>query len=307
MQTVMPDYYASFTCLKGGCRHNCCIGWEIDIDENTWQFYRRVPAPFGERLRRGISNSGEPHFLLDQHKRCPFLNGEGLCDIILTLGEDALCDICADHPRFRNELPDRVEIGLGLACEAAGQLILGRQQPMTLQGESDTDDEILLLRNRLLAVLQDRTLPLSERLSQLLACANATLPCTDMGRWADVLLELERLDENWTQLLMQLREKWQRLDLEAFGHLMAARQTEYEQFAVYLLYRHFANASTLEDAAPRAAFVAWGVTLLYYLGALRYSQQGTFDFEDQVELARLFSAELEYSDENLSILWDEYL
>ena len=30
---VYPDYYPEFRCSASACKHNCCIGWEIDIDE----------------------------------------------------------------------------------------------------------------------------------------------------------------------------------------------------------------------------------------------------------------------------------
>ena len=33
MLTVYPDYYKKFNCKKEKCRHNCCVGWEIDIDD----------------------------------------------------------------------------------------------------------------------------------------------------------------------------------------------------------------------------------------------------------------------------------
>jgi lysine-N-methylase len=121
-----------------------------------------------------------------------------------------------------------------------------------------------------------------------------------MGMWADALLALERLDDEWTQRLLDLKKRWQSLDLAAFERAMAARQTEYEQFAVYLLYRHFVTAETEKQQAARAVFVTFGVMLLYYLGAVHFEKMGAFTFDDQVELARLFSSEIEYSDENLA-------
>ncbi len=300
MNVVVPDYYADFACLQSACRHNCCIGWEIDIDDDTLDLYRGIPAPFDERLGRHISEDGAPHFVLDERERCPFLNEDNLCDIILTLGEDALCDICTEHPRFYNEWSDRTEVGLGLACEAAGHLVLGRSEPMVLIGEPSSDP-LLLLRDRLLAVLQDRTVPLAERLARLLAHCHAEAPSADMGVWATKLLALERLDEAWTGRLLDLQKRWECLDLAAFDRVIATRQTEYEQFAVYLLYRHF----TAENAADAcAAFVVLGVTLLYYLGAVQWEETGQFTLDDQVELARLFSSEIEYSDENMAFFLD---
>ena len=35
MKIFAPDYYRDFKCSAGNCKHSCCIGWEIDIDEDT--------------------------------------------------------------------------------------------------------------------------------------------------------------------------------------------------------------------------------------------------------------------------------
>ena len=32
---LQPDFYDRFRCRAAACRHSCCKGWEIDIDENT--------------------------------------------------------------------------------------------------------------------------------------------------------------------------------------------------------------------------------------------------------------------------------
>ena len=29
-----PDFYGKFKCTAEKCRHSCCIGWEIDIDDD---------------------------------------------------------------------------------------------------------------------------------------------------------------------------------------------------------------------------------------------------------------------------------
>ena len=84
MLNAYPDYYPQFSCIADRCRHNCCIGWEIDVDENTLASYHRIGGEMGERLRRSISEDGDaPHFLLGEHERCPFLNCKNLCDLIL--------------------------------------------------------------------------------------------------------------------------------------------------------------------------------------------------------------------------------
>ncbi len=132
MKIYAPDYYPAFHCIAGACMHTCCEGWEIDIDEESLKRYRAMRGPFGRRVRQCISTEDTPHFILGEKERCPLLNEDRLCDLILQRGEEALCQICRDHPRFRNFWSDREEVGLGLACEEAGRLILSARHPMRL-------------------------------------------------------------------------------------------------------------------------------------------------------------------------------
>ena len=304
IQEVYPSYYPSFACVGGTCRHNCCIGWEIDIDNEALRRYQQAEGDFADRLRQGISMEETPHFRLDGCQRCVFLNQHNLCSIILNMGEDALCEICAEHPRFRNHLPGRVEIGLGLCCEEAGRLILGRPEPMRLltQGTPETDDEVIALRDEVILLLQDRSRSIRERLArmkQLMGCPQAAPPLSSL---VELLLSLERLDEQWTHLLNRVLQPLHEESLAAFDAHMEHRMTEYEQLAVYLVYRHMANACSEQELAACAAFVAWGTELLYRMGAAQFAHTGSFTPDDQVELARLFSSELEYSEENMAIL-----
>ena len=135
MKIIAPDYYPEFKCAAGKCRHTCCCGWEIAVDDDSLEKYRDKSdiLPFVDR-------EGGAHFrLLGEEERCPFLNGSGLCSLILRYGEDILCQTCRDHPRFRSFWSDRIELGLGLVCEEAGRLILGREEKMKLISLSDPD------------------------------------------------------------------------------------------------------------------------------------------------------------------------
>ena len=301
MLYVFPDYYKEFKCISSECRHNCCIGWEIDIDPDTDEFYRSVDGELGECLKNSISRDGEPHFILGEGERCPFLRDDNLCRIICELGEDSLCSICADHPRFRCELPGRIETGLGLCCEAAGRLILGKKEKtyLTYSGEGESEDEIIELRDKVTELLQSRERSIDGRVSEMLSLCGSNMPEMSFKEWAEFLLSLERLDEEWTKYLLLLGNRGDEADTSAFDEYMADRQTEYEQLLVYLVYRHFANSPDYESAAARAAFAALGYELIHILGALIYEEKDEFTIEDQVELCRLFSSEIEYSDENL--------
>ncbi len=296
MRLIAPDYYPQFRCIADKCRHSCCIGWEIDIDPDTRESYRRVPGPFGQRLNAAIRDGAPAVFRLGPDERCPMLNNSGLCDLITELGEDALCQICADHPRFRNFFADRTEIGLGLCCEAAAMLVLSRKEPMRLIPLEDDGEEsvlpeeeagLLALREELFAILQDRTRPLSERLDALLDAADAFIP--DLN-WPAIYRSLERLDPAWDGILDTL--DLSRADLD--GPLSAA----YEQFAAYLLYRHLPGALEDGDLPGRAAFAVLGTRVLAALCADHPA------LKDCAEFARMYSAEIEYSEENIAALLD---
>lgn len=303
MQEIFPDYYPDFSCSAERCQHNCCIGWEIDIDEETLLTYQNIGGCLGRRLQENISLDDTPHFNLLKNDRCPFLNERNLCDLILELGEDHLCQICTDHPRFRNFLPDRVEIGVGLCCEEAGRLILGKKEPVKLLGSNSfTDDEIILLRDQVILILQDRSMPISARIEEMLHLCGAELPNKSLAEWSDFFMHLERLNEDWTELLELMQSS--EIGHAGFNAHMKDRQTEYEQLLVYLVYRHMANAIDEIDLASRAAFAALGYLIVYSLGAILWTKNQSFTFEDQVELARQFSSEIEYSEENTDAILD---
>ncbi len=295
--TVYPDYYPHFRCIAGACRHSCCIGWEIDIDPETLARYRSLTGPLGERLEACISRDEPPHFLLGEGERCPFLNSDGLCDLILAGGEGLLCQICDDHPRFYNDLPGRREAGLGLCCESAARLILERERPVTLiqEGEAqETDPEaeaLLELRARAIAIAQDRSMALPARMDKLLLLCGGCEP-GHPALWCDVLLELERLDEGWTAMLRRLEQAGPALPLPD------DRSAAWEQLLVYCLYRYLPAAWEDGDVGSKAGFAVLTVRLLQALRALHPDMPLT-------ELARMWSCEIEYSTVNADRLMEE--
>ncbi len=282
MKTVVPNYYKNFACIAGRCRHSCCVGWEIDIDPDTYEYYKAVPGEFGDRLRRGISHEDVPCFKLYEGERCVFLNDRGLCDIILNLGEDALCDICTDHPRFRNFFSDRTEMGLGLCCEEACRIILGWTDPVELldvedDGEDmpDTNEaEFFSERQRILGVLSDESVPFCRRLDILSAEYGIDEPKTDIPKF---YRSLERLDSEWDRVIDIMPETLPEVKNEKV----------WENLSLYLVYRHSGNY--LPEECVR--FAVHTVKLLCAVC-------GDGDFERICDTCRKWSSEIEYSEEN---------
>ena len=168
MQEVFPSYYHKFQCIADKCKNSCCIGWEIDIDEETMEIYKEIDGEMGDRIRKNICGN-PPHFVLKDN-RCPFLNEKGLCDIISCFGEDGLCDICYLHPRFQNEYDSFIETGLGICCEEAARIILSEKERVFIEKAdniSDEEKEFLAERNKNLSLLQNREKTIKERLELL--------------------------------------------------------------------------------------------------------------------------------------------
>lgn len=173
-----PSYIKDFHCTASACQDTCCAGWEIVLDEEAQKRYREVKGAFGKRLNQAIqTEDGEAYFALTKEKRCPFLNREGLCDIFLELGEEALCDICTEHPRFYNWIGDYTEKGLGLCCEEAERLLFAHKEPLEFvctegeAGEAISEDlkALLQIRQEAFGILQDRTLSFKERIAEFKA------------------------------------------------------------------------------------------------------------------------------------------
>ena len=162
---MKPWFYDEFQCIAASCSDNCCIGWEIDIDEKAMRRFRSVPGEFGERLRGAIHGGGQPTFALAAGDRCALLREDGLCELILHCGEDCLCDICALHPRFFNDFGEVHEAGLGLCCEEVCRLMFAEKQPLsfvTAETDEECDGEVAAVVSRLRELLkatgQDDTL-----------------------------------------------------------------------------------------------------------------------------------------------------
>ena len=306
MTEMYPAYYREFRCTAGACHHNCCIGWEIDIDGASAARYAAMPGGIGERIRAAMEPGEPPHFRLCGGRRCAMLRGDNLCEIQRTLGESALCNICRDHPRYRVFLPGRTEIGLGLCCEEAARLLLAQTEKVTLCGAVSEAPprgtvELLLFRQKLLDAAQDRRLSLGGRMQKILALSGASLPRRPARAWAAFFAALEPLEEAFPEALARLGGA---ADFAGYHAVSTAWETEYEQLLVYFLLRHLL-ADEGRGLPQRAAFAVLSTAMLYALGAAVRTERGAISFAERVELARLWSANIEYSEENMRAVLDE--
>lgn len=291
MKTYAPDYYNEFKCIADKCKNSCCIGWEIDIDDNTYKKYMSLNSPIGEKLRKNITEELPHSFKLKEDEKCPFLNENGLCELILTLGEASLCSICELHPRFRNFYNTRTEIGLGLCCEAVCALVLNKKTPTKLiiidedsekTEEDATETEMIEIRDNILSLITNRESTLEKRKETLLDLLEIPELSLSLPMYENVFASLEYMDKNSKNKFSNLKDEKSITELES------------EQLLFYFVYRYAANSF---DVTEMRAYVAFALLSEKVISALSR-------IIPKEEACRLYSSEIEYNEENVEKLLD---
>ena len=318
MLVRVPDYFDRFQCLAGACPHTCCEKWEVVIDQESAAFYETVPGDLGEKLRSVLKEDedGDLCFPLNGG-RCPFLDGDNLCEIHRELGEAATSVTCREHPRFTEDYGPFREITLSASCPAANGLLLGSEEPLTFRSfETEEPEEegdewlthLLPLRRRMLDLLTDRSRPLKARLVSFLALALSAQDCLDedcpealpeVGEAAlspaaeglfpaalSFLASLEVLDPDWPAVLKQAET----------AEPGIVPENLLERIAVYFAFRYLLKAVNDGDLLGRAAFCAFAVLVIERLAAVC----------GLPEALRRFSCEIEHDDGNLEALLEAF-
>lgn len=312
MKLIAPNYYKKFKCIADKCRHSCCIGWEIDIDDGTFDRYKAVQGDFGKKLKDGIEFAdGIACFKLDGDERCPFLNKNNLCDIILNLGEDFLCQICNDHPRFRNFYSGATEIGIGLCCESAAEIIIRQKGKVTLEviaGKNENDEysveeaSFIEFRNKLFDILQNRCIAVNQRTEEFLISCNGKCIDDSLNETVNFLLSLERLDSKWTEILNEIK------DMQDFTsvQLPSYFNTVAEQLLVYFTYRHLSGYLDDGRLSQRSCLIVFSYKIIEMLCKYHMKKHGEITYSCIAEYARLYSSEIEYSEENIEAILEKF-
>lgn len=303
-----PDYYNDFSCIADKCKHSCCIGWEIDIDDASLERFYKTDGKIGEKLKENITTrDGVSYFKLCEDERCPFLDDNNLCELILSSGEDILCDICRDHPRFRNFFDSRVEMGLGLCCEAAGEIVLGKKDKTKIIKISGDDEDVppdeqafFTMRDEIFEIICDRKISIAKRVETLLDEFELSYPKKSLAQWLDLFLSLEMLDDKWAYVLSELKT------FEPY-ELPSEWDIPFEQLLIYFIYRHTADCLYDGYTEERILFSILGYTMVYLIFSMSAIKRGEAAMADLVEVARMYSSEIEYSQENIHRLLHVFL
>src|SRR5579871_681213 len=204
-----PKSFDRFRCIAADCEDTCCVGWGIPVDQETYDKYQNLP---GHRIadkalsslveiNPATSSTGDFAKLRLEGGRCPALHKD-LCAIQQILGESYLPDLCNGYPRVLNAIGSAVERSLHLSCPEAARLVLNdpgamvfherTEERLTHRSSSfnliagDPEDRLYQIRTLLIEWIQERSLPIWQRIV-CLGFAIDRLAGVDLVRAAAVL------------------------------------------------------------------------------------------------------------------------
>lgn len=150
----IPKYMADFKCIGSECVDTCCAGWDINIDENTFEKYVNSKGELKELVQGKFRENKENEdflnkgfMILKEQNKCPFLNDDMLCDIHGRIGEENLCITCKRFPRVYNIIDDIYEkSGLPSCEEICIKAFLNKEKMEFIEIEEEIDESAIEIR-----------------------------------------------------------------------------------------------------------------------------------------------------------------
>ena len=271
------------------------------IDSETEDFYNSVQGEFGIKLREAIYSDpdGDRVFRLAEEKKCPFWGDDHLCDIFRELGEEHLCDTCAQFPRITMDYTTFTEHTLALACPEAARLILSTDHVYKAfigadcadceEYDADVMRFLLTVRERA-AVLLTQPIPLAERFEKLRTLATEaqkelTGEVVTLGSLSPEIFEkLEYIEQSNREKIIQAAKAEPDL---------SHNEAELTRLGLYWLYRYLLSAIDSYDITAPIRF------LIDSVGIVGNMAQKSGDI---IAAAQTYSKEIEQSYENTDML-----
>ena len=273
---VRPKFYDSFKCIASECPDTCCAGWEIEVDTYTHEYYDSMLPSDRDFVHKKLlqGENGEP-LLCREGKRCAFLRSDNLCELIIRFGEDALCDICREHPRFYSQTENITEVGVGLCCPEAVRLWLSSLIEFTEEDDGYFPEESEReMYNRQMEIIR-KFIETEQRLSDTLA--------DFLGDDGDDVRLYEKLCELYSQIELLDADFPKRFS----SNIPHVSDKKFKKLAAYFIYRYWFELG--EELCLR--FAAASAIMIASIGG------------DVSVAAKDYSKEVEYDTDNLEKIY----
>ncbi|MDY6012774.1 flagellin lysine-N-methylase [Clostridium sp.] len=196
--------YDKFKCIADKCEFTCCKGWEINIDNSTYNKWKSENLDYLlEKVE--VKDKKEVYFInKENHEDCPFLDKQGLCDIVKNHGEEYLSLTCHTFPRIENVFDDRRELSLSCSCKEVVEIIsnLNKKINLSLENYIRINDDLseLRIREALIYIMQQENISLEYKLIICFEMLLSILENESFNKKEDLLEEIEKYrDRNYIQ------------------------------------------------------------------------------------------------------------
>lgn len=271
----VPYYYKDFKCIAGGCPDSCCQGWEVDADEDSLAYYRTLTGDIKNKIDSVLDKDefGNTIFKLADRKRCPFLNDENLCDMHIAIGGEHTPYTCRMFPRFINDFGGTREMGISFSCPVASDMMFGLTQPFSFVSEMNNEPPqlneidaqtyfyLLKAREKAFSIVEDKSIPVSQRLVNLLDYGVQLQNDLDDYKeggddiaFFDVFRNPELINPEWTDKVNNA--KIQPVSDKTFN----------QNIASYFIFRYFLNAVFDYDVLSKIKMAVIGVLIVTCFG-----------------------------------------
>lgn len=270
-----PSFYKDFKCIAGDCPDSCCQGWEVDADAQSLEYYKTLTGDIRKKIDSVLDKDefGNTIFRLAHKKRCPFLNSENLCDMHIAIGAEHTPYTCRMFPRFINDFGGTREMGVSFSCPVASDMMWELTEPMHFVDElNDLPPELNEIdaqtyfyltkaRKKAFDIVQDRSLPVNQRLIKLL----------DFG--VEIQQDLEEYQEGDNPIAFfdvfrnpeLINPQW--LERVENGSAKPVSDEVFnENIASYFIFRYFLTAVNDYDVLSKIKMAVIGVLIVTYFG-----------------------------------------
>lgn len=164
--------YDKFKCIADKCKFTCCEGWDINVDEETFNKWKNEESKFKyilENLKVEEKRNKKEYFLdKNTYDTCPLLDENGLCEIVNNHGEEYISLTCQTFSRIKNIFGNRKEFSLSCSCPEVVEIISNINGKINMEFENNICnlDSVLELKFRelLINIIREDEIPLEQKL-----------------------------------------------------------------------------------------------------------------------------------------------
>ncbi len=266
MREVKPAFYDKFTCIGGECDFTCCQEWKIAVDEETNKKWKDIKPPAGVATRRkNLSlftrfKDGQRVIDLGKDHKCPFLDENRLCRIVIEHGDSVISETCQTFPREIHTFADQKEYTLMPCCPAAVDFLKEGSFALVESGDQPEADQELSnlreLRSTLMEIQEKKEYSLEEGI-----LVNFYLTLDEYDQWAkageDQPYQIFRKKEDNLEFSEEVKRTIEGLDFDEEGRFHECNELfldlieNYRKEGMYLDY--------LEEPAALADRISEGL------------------------------------------------